>query len=294
VWPELTAPALLTRLYADPEFLAASAGSLLDADEVAALFRPAPRSSAATRWTPADAVLLDELDALLRPNETYVHAVVDEAQDLSAMQCRAVARRCPSGSMTVLGDLAQATTPWAPGDWSVTLRHLGNPLESGTQLRALTAGYRVPEEVLQFANRLLPYVAADVPSATSVRHGADALRITRASPVSTEVRRCLAADGSVGVIVADPEVGGVLAALQAAGIDAHPLDADLDARVEVVAATQAKGLEFDSVIVVEPAQIVAAEHHRVQGLRRLYVALTRAVSRLSIVHEQPLPTELGS
>jgi DNA helicase IV len=210
------------------------------------------------------------------------------------MQCRAIARRCPSGSMTVLGDLAQATTPWAPGDWAATLRHLAHPLESGTELRALTAGYRVPEEVLQFANRLLPHIAADVPSATSVRHGADALQITRGSAVSTAVRRCLAVEGSIGVITADAQVDQVLAALQAADIDAHLLDADLDARVEVVAATQAKGLEFDSVVVVEPAQIVAAEHHRVQGLRRLYVALTRAVSRLSVVHEQPLPPELGN
>jgi DNA helicase IV len=198
--------------------------------------------------------------------------------------------------LTVLGDLAQATTPWAPGDWAITLRHLGHPLETGTVLRALTAGYRVPEEVLQFANRLLPHIAANVPSATSVRHGADTLRVvptsTAVSTVVSEVRSCLAAEGSVGVIVADSEVLDTLTALRTADIDAHPLDMELDARVEVVAATAAKGLEFDSVLVLEPAQIVGAEPDRVQGLRRLYVALTRAVSRLSVVHERALPAEL--
>ena len=125
VWPALTAPALLMRLWDDPAFLARCAPTLTDAER-ASLHRPAAASVKRVRWTPMDAVLLDELAALLDGVDTYVHVVVDEAQDLSPMQCRAVARRCPLGSITVLGDLAQATTPWAPGDWAVTLAHLGH------------------------------------------------------------------------------------------------------------------------------------------------------------------------
>jgi DNA helicase IV len=289
VWPALTPPALLARLYAEPEFLARCSVRELTDDERALLHRPAAKSLRATKWTAADAVLLDELAGLLDTGAGYVHAVVDEAQDLSPMQCRAIARRCPLGSVTVLGDLAQATTPWAPGDWTLTLRHLGH---DGATIRPLTAGYRVPGDVLDVANRLLPHIARAVPPATSIRAGEGALRYARAGTLLTEVRGCLAEQGSVGVIVPDARAGSVLESLRAGGVDAQPLASDLDARATVVPATDAKGLEYDSVVLLEPAQIVAAEPDRTSGLRRLYVVLTRAVSRLVVLHDEPLPTEL--
>jgi DNA helicase IV len=288
VWPELTAPELLARLFADPVFLERCSRTALTDEERAALHRPAPRSVRSVKWTPADVVLLDELDSLLRGTETFVHAVVDEAQDLSAMQCRAIARRCPLGSVTVLGDLAQATTPWAPGSWAATLTHLGHE----AAIRPLTAGYRVPGEVLELANRLLPHIAADVPPATSVRQGAGALAFAPRAGLVEEVRSCLAADGSIGVIVPDAAAPEVLAELRAAGVDAHPVDEDADPRVSVVPASAAKGLEYDSVVLLEPAAIVEQEPSRLDGLRRLYVVLTRAVSRLRIVTDRPLPDEL--
>jgi DNA helicase IV len=290
VWPALTPAALLSRLYDDAAFLARCGGALTD-EERAALYRPAVRSLRQTRWTAADAVLLDELAGLLDGVDTYVHVVIDEAQDLSPMQCRAIGRRCPLGSVTVLGDLAQATTPWAPGDWAVTLQHLGHD-DAG--VRPLTAGYRVPGAVLDVANQLLPHIAVGVPPATSVRAGIDALHYVAGSALVEEVRRCLAVEGSVGVIVPDVRVGDVLGQLHAAGVEADPLDADSDPRVTVVPASSAKGLEFDSVVLLEPAEIVAAEASRAAGLRRLYVVLTRAVSRLAIVHDQPLPEELAA
>jgi DNA helicase IV len=286
VWPSLTAPKLLARLYTDAEFLARCSRSTLTDDERALLHRP----TRAMRWTPADAVLLDELAALIDGVPSYVHVVVDEAQDLSPMQCRAVARRCPLGSVTVLGDLAQATTPWAPGSWPITLSHLGH---DGAAIRPLTAGYRVPGEVLEIANRLLPHVAADVPPATSIRQGTDALRYVPGDQLVDTVRRYLDVEGSVGVIVPDARADEILQALLAAGIAAERLDDEDDPRVALVPATSAKGLEFDSVVLVEPAQIVAAEPTRPGGLRRLYVTLTRAVSRLTVVHDQPLPPELA-
>jgi DNA helicase IV len=288
VWPELSATALLLRLYADPDFLAACAGDLLDPTERAALHRAAPRTVKSARWTPADVVLLDELDALLNGTETFVHAVVDEAQDLSAMQCRAVGRRCPLGSLTVLGDLAQATTPWAPGSWASTLDHLGHE----AKVQPLTVGYRVPGEVLAVANRLLPHIAPDVPPATSVRQGAGSLSYAKRADLLAEVATALAVEGSVGVIVADAAAQQVLTELRGAGIDAHLLDEELDPRVTVAPASLAKGLEFDTVLLIEPAQIVAAEPSRIDGLRRLYVVLTRAVSRLAVLHDEPLPAEL--
>ena len=285
VWPALDAPKLLARLYADADFLLRCSRTTLTDDERALLARPARTP----RWTPADAVLIDELAALLDGAPSYVHVVVDEAQDLSPMQCRAVARRCPLGSVTVLGDLAQATTPWAPGSWAVTLSHLGH---DGASIRPLTAGYRVPGEVLEVANRLLPHVAADVPPATSVRQGMDALRYAPAARLVETVREYLDIEGSVGVIVPDARAVAVLEQLRAAGIAAERLDDEDDPRVAVVPASSAKGLEFDSVVLVEPRQIVDAEPTRPGGLRRLYVTLTRAVSRLTIIHDEPLPAEL--
>ena len=293
VWPALSAPALLARLYDDPAFLARCAPTLTD-EECAALHRPAPKTLRSIRWTPSDTVLLDELNALLEGVGTYVHVVVDEAQDLSPMQCRAVARRCPQGSITVLGDLAQATTAWAPGDWAVTLEHLGHPEAT---VRPLTAGYRVPGEVIELANRLLPHVAVGVPPGTAVRAGVDALRFGPAASLLAEVRHCLEVEGSIGVIVPDASVAAVLAALAPVGAVeiASGSDSDSDeARVTVVPASAAKGLEYDSVVLLEPSAIAAAEPTRPAGLRRLYVVLTRAVSRLVVLHDDPLPPELAA
>jgi DNA helicase IV len=291
VWPALTAPQLLARLYGDAAFLARCAADLSE-DERDALARPAARSLKATKWTTADLALLDELDGLLEGAASYVHTVVDEAQDLSPMQCRVVARRSPLGSVTVLGDLAQATTPWAPGDWAVTLEHLGH---GDAAVRPLTAGYRVPGSVLDVANRLLPHIAAGIPPATSVRAGVDALRWSATADLVAQVRGCLEDEGSVGVIVADAGVAATLQLLAAAGIAAGALDsegAEDEARVSVVPASAAKGLEFDSVVLLEPAAIVAGESTRAAGLRRLYVVLTRAVSRLIVLHDLAIPAEL--
>jgi DNA helicase IV len=282
VWPAIDPVALLTKLYTEPEFLTRCGRALTD-DERAALHRPGRQ-----RWTTADVVLLDELASMIDGAESYVHVVVDEAQDLSPMQCRAIARRCPLGSITVLGDLAQATTPWAPGSWPITLQHLGH---DGASIRPLTAGYRVPGEVLEVANRLLPHIA-DVPPATSVRQGMDALAFT--DDLLGAVQRSLNVEGSIGVIVPDARVEATLRELATAGVTAESLDAEDDPRVSVVPATSAKGLEFDSVVLLEPEAIVAGEPTRAVGLRRLYVVLTRAVSRLSVLHDQPLPAELAT
>lgn len=299
VWPALAAPGVLARLWSDPEFLAASAPQLCAAERQLLLWRAAPRSARAARWSPADLVLLDELVGLLDGTASYVHVVVDEAQDLSAMQCRAVGRRGGLGSLTVLGDLAQATTPWAPGTWEATLAHLGRP---DAAIRPLTAGYRVPGEVVELANRLLPLIAPTLPSSTAIRAGHGALTYRPRAELEAAVRSCLSGaggpvEGSVGVIVADGQSAAILAEL--AGLGAEELGGDGSPRIAVVPASAAKGLEFDSVILVEPAQIAAGGDgltggDALTGLRRLYVALTRAVSRLVVVHDLPLPAPLAT
>ncbi|HET6532931.1 MAG TPA: AAA family ATPase [Actinoplanes sp.] len=289
-WPAVTPESLVAEVLTDPSV----ADGILTPDEQAAIrwARP-PRSVKAARFTAADLALLDEAAGLIERETSFGHVVVDEAQDLSAMQARAIARRSEHGSITLLGDLAQGTAPWAAADWRETLRHLGKP---DAAVVPLTVGFRVPGTVIALANRLLPALAVDVPAAVSLRRDGELSLVPVAASsevdaaVLVEVTGALAYEGSVAVIAADAAVDRLRAHLTAAGIDtATPDDVDAEARVTVVPATLAKGLEYDHVIVAEPADIVAAEP---RGLHRLYVVLTRAVSRLSVVHAKPLPDAL--
>ena len=207
------------------------------------------------------------------------------------MLCRAVARRL-AGSLTVLGDLAQATSPWSPSDWQQTLAGLGRP---DTVVRPLTQGYRVPGEVLDFANRLLPLIAPGLPAATAVRSDPGSLDVRAVTalgqPLVDVVRRLRETPGSIGVVCPDAAVVELAGLLAGAGVPAVALtdDGAQVPAVAVVPATLAKGLEFDAVVVVDPAAIVAAEP---RGLHRLYVVLTRAVSTLVVLHRGDLPAPL--
>lgn len=288
VWPRVRPEEVVAELLGDPRALASAADGVLDADEQKALLwaRP-PRSWKSARWSAADLVLLDEVAGLVEHPEGYGHLVVDEAQDLSPMECRAIARRASFGSLTVLGDLAQGTTPWAARSWDTVLRHLGKP---DAAVVPLTVGFRVPEAVVALANRLLARLDVEVPAGRSLR-GDGELRFREAAvaevpgAVVDAVRDALAREGSVGVVAADADVDRVGAALAAAGITAAGPD-ESAARVNLVPASLVKGLEYDHVVAVEPAAIAEAE---ARGLHRLYVVLTRAVSRLEVVHGRPLP-----
>ncbi|MZD59100.1 AAA family ATPase [Streptomyces sp. SID5606] len=292
VWPRVRPEEVVAGLLGDPGALDRAADGLLDEDERRALVWPAgaPRSWRSARWSAADLVLLDEVAGLLDHPEGYGHIVVDEAQDLSPMECRAVARRCAFGSLTVLGDLAQGTTPWAARSWPATLAHLGRP---DAPVTPLTTGFRVPREIVGLANRLLARLDVDVPPARSLR-GDGELTLRETAPgavpeaVVDAVRRALAREGSVGVVAAGPDVPALRRTLDAAGIAAAGPQ-EPGARVALVPADLVKGLEYDHVVAVEPAAIVAAEGPRGRGLHRLYVVLTRAVSRLDVVHARGLP-----
>ena len=165
--PRSTPVKLIMKLLTDAEFLAAAADGILSPEEQQLIMikRP-PRSIAAARWSLADVILIDEVADLLQRTPSRGHVIIDEAQDLSPMMLRAVGRRASTGSVTVLGDLAQATTPWATRSWRESLTHLGHP---NAAIEELVAGFRVPGAVIDFAARLLPHIAPTLKPPHSVR-----------------------------------------------------------------------------------------------------------------------------
>ncbi|WP_425954105.1 HelD family protein [Xylanimonas sp. McL0601] len=304
LWPAVVPPRLLHRLLADPEYLARmSDGVLTAAEQQALVWTTPPRSPGAALWTLADLVLIDELADLLERAPSVAHVVVDEAQDLSPMMLRALGRRARTGSLTVLGDLAQATTPWAVRSWSDALEHLAKP---DGHVEQLTAGFRVPGDVIEFAARLLPRIAPELAPPVAVRRARGELLLTTAPTVEL-VRAALARDGSVGLIVPDAAVVPARCWLAAAGLafavvgeedgrataQQHDSATEFDARLDLVPASLVKGLEFDHVVLDDPAGIVAGEAEHESGLRRLYVCLTRAVTSLAVRHQNDLPAELS-
>jgi len=299
VWPALDPKAVLFSLLSDADALKRRTADLLtDEERSILLWANPPAGRGSTRWSAADAVLLDEIRDHLQRTPSLGHVVLDEAQDLSPMQLRAVGRRCSTGSATVLGDLAQGTTPWATDSWESSLRHLGKP--DGV-IEILERGFRVPASVIDFAARLLPSMAPGLGVPVSVRDNPGRLEIVRVDHaglydrVAESVAQASREPGSVGVIAPDTAVVAVSKALRRKGVDHGVLGADhgdVDHQVDVIPATVAKGLEFDRVIVVEPSAIAAAEPDRRTGLRRLYVVLTRAVSELTVLHSDELPPEL--
>jgi DNA helicase IV len=296
VWPKTDPVRLVLRLLSDPQMLASAADGLLDAGEQAAItWATPPRGPRSARWSAADAVLVDEAAGLIERTPSLAHVVVDEAQDLSPMECRAIGRRCATGSATVLGDIAQGTTPWATPSWQQLLAHLG---KQDAGLRILDTGYRVPRQILDFASLLLSHIAPGVAPARSVRQDAGSLVVTAVTGTTLPgllVEACaqaMARPGSAAVIAADDQVPSLSGILDRAGLAHAVLNGDTESQpLTVVPVTLAKGLEFDHVIVVEPARIAIGE---ARGLHRLYVALTRAVSRLTVLHAEPLPAALTS
>lgn len=297
LWPPLTAPGIVQALLSDPALLSVAAEGVLSGDEQALLVgaRP-PRSVRSRRWTLADAVLVDEAGDLLNRQPSLGHVIVDEAQDLSAMMLRAAGRRASTGSVTLLGDLAQATTAWGVRDWTDALAHVGHAEATVTEL---VEGFRVPGAVIDYAARLLSHIAPGLTPPRSIRHSRGELTVKRADPLA-EVAAAVAdladREGTLGVIVPSTwveEVDRALAGIHHGVLGLTPRDPEAVVRVEIVDAQLAKGLEFDHVLLLEPARLVAAEPEHLIGLRRLYVCLTRAVTSLTVLHAEPLPAELG-
>ncbi|MEV7375162.1 ATP-binding domain-containing protein [Streptomyces sp. NPDC090301] len=296
-WPLVEPAKLVLRLLGDAEFLAEHAEGLFTEDEQKLLLWAKPARSVKTaKWSAADAVLVDEARDLVERTHSLGHVVLDEAQDLSPMQYRAVGRRCTTGSATILGDLAQGTTPWATASWAEALGHLGKP---EAVVEELTAGFRVPREVIAYASRLLPHMSPGLAAVESVRENPGSLDVRHTDALDRDVvAACVEAlghDGSIGLIAADARIAPLAEALAAAGLAylSPGEETTAESRLTLVPASLAKGLEYDYVVLDEPAAVVDGEPDERTGLRRLYVALTRAVSGLTVLHSAPVPPQLA-
>jgi DNA helicase IV len=239
-------------------------------------------------WSDGDLALLDEARALLDgPPEPHGHVIVDEAQDLTPMQLRMLARRT-TGAMTILGDIAQAAGPIAYHRWEELLPHVAE--ERDFAIAELRLAYRVPRQVMELALPLLPLIAPDVAAPIAYRDGDEPPRFVQVAAgelVGTAVREAAAEAEREGraALIAPTQL---LPELPQAGESAFE---ELAAPFQTLTPRSAKGLEFDRVVLVEP-EAIAAEGERIEGLRALYVALTRATKTLVVVHAQPLPPEL--
>ena len=227
--------------------------------------------------------------------DEFAHVLVDEAQELSPMQWRSVARRCPASSFTIVGDLAQGSGPWAPASWNEVVNRM--PGRRTFTVAELTVNYRTPARPAALAARVLRQTGVDVEPPRAVRDtGEDPVfvRVDR-NLLAAEVARVVAGERQVIgsgrlLVVCPPEVVDEVRAQfdddETTATNAY--DA-LDRPVAVLTSGEVHGLEFDAVVVVEPALIAG---HSARGLRALYVALTRTTRRLAVVHSEPLPAAL--
>ncbi len=284
LWPRPKPEQLLRRLLTSPDGLAAADG-ILDAAEQGLL-----QSGRGRGWSDADLPLLDEARALLEGGDRpHGHVIVDEAQDLTPMQLRMVARRS-TGPFTVLGDIAQAAGPIAYRSWDDLLSYLG----AEAQIEELRLAYRVPRDVLELALPLLPLIAPDVAAPIAYREGDEPPRFVQVEPehlVAGAVREAgheALREGRTALIAPATLIAGLEPLLPGPGTAFD----ELAAPIQALTPRAAKGLEFDRVVLVEPARIVS-EADRIEGLRALYVALTRATKTLVVVHAEALPVELG-
>ena len=263
--------------------ISGGAGGLVSAEVLAGRFADeGPILSAAER-------------AALDRTWAYGHVVVDEAQELSAMAWRLLMRRCPAKSMTLVGDIAQTGSAAGAHSWAEVL---GPYVEGRWRLTELTVNYRTPAQVMTLASAMLEAAGVPATAPRSVRDGDVPPTAHRIQPDDVDAIVALVraevdelGEGRLAVIAPADQVGALQLALSAslpAGMVATGTGA-LDAPVGVLAVSQVKGLEFDSVVLIEPARILAAS---ARGANDLYVALTRPTQRLRVVHSGPLPAGL--
>jgi DNA helicase IV len=294
-WPRVTAEQLFLMVFRNRERLAEAArGQLLGEDEIDLLLASgAPKPKGALRHS--DVPLLDEARWLVDPDlRTYGHVVVDEAQNLTPMELRMATRRARGHAMTILGDIAQRTADAELRSWAEVVDAAGVRRFDVAELRV---SYRVPDDFLRLAATVAPPGSAarrphgvrEAPwPAVAVRTG------DLAGAIGVLVGALREHVGSVGVVAAAVHHEPLAAALAAAGVvdvDARG-DAHLSGGADLLGLQAVKGLEFDAVIVVEPAAILAERPDG--GAGGLYTALTRSTRALAIVHQGPLPEALAA
>jgi DNA helicase IV len=269
---------VVTRLLTSPSALAEAADGILSAAEQKLLLRDRPRRAADLAWSDHDLPLLDVARTLVDgPPRAYGHVIVDEAQDLSPMQLLMISRRAVDGSLTMLGDVAQATGPVVYGAWEELAPYL--PAAAQVTIEELRHAYRVPAEIMDFALPLLDRIAPEMERPLAYRRGGDPPKLVEVAAdelMPTALREAAELDGLLAVIA--PR------SLAATAPEGGAFD---EVSVPVLTPRQSKGLEFDHVVVVEPAAI--AEEGGDSGLRELYVALTRPTQTLVVVCSRPMP-----
>ena len=321
MWPVLAPAQLLRDLYGSEALLASAAHNDLVEEEWTALYRQRGESQVAYRWSDADVPLLDEAYAGLGPRmqrdrkardpelRTFGHIVVDETQDHTPMALRMIARRSLNGSMTLVGDIAQATAPGAAANWDQVLNYLPSATKE-PRVRELTLSYRIPAPNLELANKVLALAAPDLASPKAVRSVGTPPRIIQierenVNSVDDLVQQSVSlveeeskalGGGSVAVIAPQSLIDQVDAALDARGVDygrattaSRNVSGPLHPKIALMPVQLVKGLELDGTVVIEPSTILDEEP---QGLRALYVALTRSTKRLAIIHDRELPAVL--
>lgn len=312
MWPVLRPHDLMRDLYGSDSLLKSALRDEFADGARRALRRSRGDDMASYTWSDADVPLLDEAHHLLGPRpghkgdedvRTYGHIVIDEAQDHSPMALRMIARRSLNGSYTIVGDVAQATAPGAANDWTDVLEHLSRS-SSSPRMRELTLSYRIPAPNLILALRVLEEAAPWLTPPVAVRQKGEPPRIIqttherRLERVVEIIREESASldGGSIAVIVPESMLDEVDSRLAISGLDygratnsSRNATGSLHSQVALVPVGLVKGLELDGSIVVEPARILREEP---QGLRALYVGLTRSTKRLVLVHAEPLPSVL--
>lgn len=300
VWPQITPQQFLRDLFGSKERMKRAAEGHLTADEIELLYRQQADKVSEEAWSMADLALLDEAQALMRESpRTYGHIVVDEAQDLSKMQLRAIRRRSKNGSMTVVGDIAQSTGPYSRDSWDDVAQLLGQgkSTQKTTRIVELEHGYRVPKQVFDIA---LPILKSAAPSVTPPRILRDVDYVPRFAGVpktelAQEVARTVFTHSGrgrfVGVVAAVQQWPSLREAFQADDLQwSESTEGELSTAINLVTPEDAKGLEFDAVIVVDPAAILEMPH----GERMLYIALTRTTTHLDVIYPLGfLPRILG-
>lgn len=305
MWPVLTPAQLLYDLFGSPALLAAAGRDLFSEEELAVIGQPRDKHVNTYVWTFDDAPVLDEARAQLGARHgkkeiddvrTYGHIVVDEAQDLSPMALRTISRRSLNGSMTIVGDLAQSTGAWPANSWEELVDQLPVSSKYPTVRRELTTGYRIPAPAMELAARVLSAAAPGLEPPIAVRNEGAAPIISQVADVAAALPAAIDREiaeigqGNIAVVVPRSLVEPLSEALTTAGVDFGTASrSGLDRQVALVPVQLVKGLEVDAVLVVEPSKIVSEE---AQGMRALYVALTRATKRVGIVHADPLPDVL--
>jgi DNA helicase IV len=348
MWPRLSPEEVLHDLYGAPALIRVAGEGILSSEECGLLERDRSGSFDEVAWTAADAALVDELRTLLGPRRgpkrrkkperrdeqswpkgldgydadmsargdeevhAYGHIVVDETQDLSPMQLRMLGRRSLAGSMTLVGDIAQATGPLAPKNWDAILSHLG--AKRTTHLVELTVSYRTPAEVIDVSKEVLAAADVGLVAPTPVRRSGFVPLIETVAQneligavvTATAAQRAIVGEGHIAVLAPHAMLDDLRRGFDNAGVaivDPRSFGGPgLSAPLVLLRVDQANGLEFDAVVIVEPADVASrgAEHETggtavtSRGLKTLYVAMTRPTKLLWIFGTRPFPIPLSS